>query len=82
MVPTMTKMLRAYSVDAPRDEMARFELLPDGQVKATYANESLRTQHETVGVFTARTGRVRLEAGRRFLELSLSTSSFLRLEDA
>lgn len=80
----MTKVLVAYSAEAPPQEMARFEVSPAGEIKATYTNESLRAQHEA-GVFTARTGRVRLEDGRRFLdalELSLSTSSFLRLETA
>ena len=46
---------------------------------------SIRDQYERVGVFTARTGRVKPQDGRQFLdalELSLSTSSFWRLEDA
>lgn len=81
----MIKVLRSYSADDPPRELARFEQHPDGRVTATYASESLRAQHEAGGVYTARTGRVKIGDGRKFLdalELSVSTSSFLRLEPA
>lgn len=80
-----TKVIRAYSAETDPEEMARFEVRPDGTIVASYTNAGLRDSHERSGVYTARTGRVFPRDGRRFLdalELSLSHSSFWRLEDA
>jgi len=80
----VTKVLRTYAAHGPPLELARFDLQPDGRIVATYASKALRAEHEIDGVYTALHGEVRVADGARFLdalELSLSVSSFWRLED-
>lgn len=81
---TIKRIIRALP-DAEPVELARFELLADGQVRAEYFDESLRADLEDAGIFTAASGRLTPANGRAFfdaLELAYPRSSFLFVDVA
>lgn len=64
----MKKRIIRSMPDAAPIELAVFELLPDGTVKADYNDDALRAELETDGAWSLATGWVTPADGKRFLD--------------